>query len=48
MDFMLVNDCVAWNMSIKLKGVFRTMIDNSTWRMYVAELMLNWIDPMVE
>ncbi len=28
MDFMFVYGCVAWNMSVKLKGVFRTMIDN--------------------
>ncbi len=28
MDFMLVNDHVAWKMSAKLKGGFRTMIDN--------------------
>ncbi len=47
-DFMLINGHVAWNMSAKLKGVFRTMIDNSIWRMFVAELMLNWKDPMVE
>ncbi len=40
-DFMLVNGCVVWNMSAKLKGVIRTKIDNSTWRMYVAELILN-------
>ena len=48
MDFMLVNGHVSWNMSAKLKEIFRTTIDNSTWRMYVAKLMLNWKDPMVE
>ncbi len=45
---MLVNGHVSWNMSAKLKEIFRTTIDNSTWRMYVAKLMLNWRDPMVE
>ncbi len=48
MDFMLVNGHVSWNMSVKLKDVFRTTIDNSKWRMYVAKLMLNWKDLMVE
>ncbi len=37
MDFMLVNGHVAWNKSVKLKGVFRTTLDNATWRMYVAK-----------
>ncbi len=32
----------------KLKGVLRTTLDNSKWRMFVAKLMLNWKDPMVE
>ncbi len=32
----------------KVKGVFRTTIDNSALRKYVAKLMLNWKDPMVE
>ncbi len=48
MDFMLVNGCVAWNMSAKLKGVFRTKIEHSKWRMYAAEFMLKWKDPIVE
>ncbi len=48
MDFVLVNGHVIWIMSAKLKGVFRIMIDNSKWRMYVARLMFNWKDPMVE
>ncbi len=45
---MSVNGCVAWNVSAKLKGVFRTTIDNSEWRILVAKLMVNWKDPMVE
>ncbi len=48
MDFMLVNTCVAWNMSANLKGVFRTTLDNATWRTYVAKHMLNWNDLMDE
>ncbi len=48
MDFILVNSCFAWNMSATLKGVFRTTIDNTKWRMYLAKQMLNWKDPMVE
>ncbi len=40
MDFMMVNNRIAWNMSAKLKGVFRTTLNNSTWRMYVAKHML--------
>ncbi len=45
---MLVNGCVAWNMSAKMKGVFRSAIDNSTWRMYVTKNLLNWKDPIDE
>ncbi len=41
-----------WTSSIKyvykIDRDFRTTIDNSKWRMYVAKLMLNWKDPMVE
>jgi len=39
---MLVKGCVAWNMSAKMKGVFMSAIDNSTWRMYVTKNLLNW------
>ncbi len=45
MDFMLVHGHVTWNMSANF---FRTMIAYSTWKMYVAKLMLNCKDPMVE
>ncbi len=48
MDFMLVGGCVVWNMLAKMKGDFRSMIDNSPWRMYVAKNMLNWKDPVDE
>ncbi len=48
MDFMLVNGCIAWNMSSTLKGDFSTTLDNATWRMYVAKHMLTWKDPMDE
>ncbi len=44
MVFALVNGHIAWNTSAKLKGVFRTTLDNATWRMHVAEHMLNWKD----
>ncbi len=40
MDFMLGIGRIAWNMPAKLKGVFRTTLDNVTWRMYVAKHML--------
>ncbi len=43
---MLVNGCVAWNMSAKMKGVFRSAIDNSTWRMYATKNLLNWKGPI--
>ncbi len=48
MDSMLVHSCIAWNMSAKLKGVFRTTLDNATLRMYVAKYMLHWKDPIDE
>ncbi len=48
MDFMLVNSHVAWNMSVKLKGFFRTTLNNATWRMYIAKHILNWKDPSKE
>ncbi len=41
LDFMLVNCFIAWIMSAQVKGIFRDMIDNSHWRVYVAKLMLN-------
>ncbi len=41
---MLVNGRVAWNMSSKLRGVFRTTLDNAMWRVSVAKHMLNWKD----
>ncbi len=34
--------------SAKLKGAFRTTLDNATWRLYVAKRMLNWKDLMDE
>ncbi len=48
MDFMLVNGCIVWNISAKLKGVFRTTLNNATWRIYVVKHMLNWKDPIDE
>ncbi len=48
LDFVLINDCNAFNMSAQLKGIFGDIIDNSNWRQYVANLMLNWKDPKVE
>ncbi len=45
---MLINGCVVQKMSALLNSIFRDMIDNSNWRVYVAELMFNWKDPMLE
>ncbi len=48
MDSMLVTGRIAWDTSAKLRRVFRTTLDNATWRMYVAKHMFNWKDLMDE
>ncbi len=47
-NFMLVNGYIAWNMLAKMKGIFRETIDNSNWRVFVAELMINWTVPIID
>ncbi len=41
---MLVNGCVAWNMSSKVSGIIHDKVDNPNWTVYVAESILNWVD----
>ncbi len=42
---MLVNGKVAWNMSCKILGIIRTKLNNQTWRVCIADIMLQWKDP---
>ncbi len=45
---MLDYGCNAWNISAKMNGIFSEAIDNSSWRVYVAKLMLNWKDSTIK
>ncbi len=45
---MLVNSCITWNISAQVKGNIRDMVNNTEWRVNVAQLMLNWKDPIIE
>ncbi len=40
-NFIMVDGNVAWNMSAKMKGIFKDIIVNLNLRVYVANLMLN-------
>ncbi len=48
LDFMLVNSCVAWNMSAEIKGIIRDLVKNAEWRVYVPENKLDWVNQMFE
>ncbi len=42
LDFMLMNGSIVRNRSSQIKDIIRDMINNMDWRVYIAELMLNW------
>ncbi len=43
---MLVNKLVAQNMSVEINGIIQKKVDNSNLRLYIAEIMLNWVEPI--
>ncbi len=39
---------IMWNMSAQVKVIVWDMVKNTDWIVWVAELMLNWNNPIVE
>ncbi len=46
LNFMLVNRCITWNMTSKISGILQENVDNYNLIVYIAEFMLNWVDPI--
>ncbi len=43
---MLVNGSIAWNVSLDVSSSIPAKLNHSKWRVYVVNLLLNWLDPV--
>ncbi len=44
-DFMMVNRQMTWNMSCDIPGIIHEKMNSCLWRVYMADVMLQWKDP---